>query len=229
MAMESTVLQAANGRGRDFMTERVYESTSVPFHCRRCGNCCRNIKGQLLVEPMDAFYMARSLKCGDMGEFYDNYTEPTLLGELYPVFLMKTTGADDACIFLKDSQCSIYESRPRTCRLYPFSVKPNISERTFSYIQTWDQHAIHYVGLPVSVNTWMDENFDEEAKLFKLAEYQAIPELASLLQRLPLDKKTRFYSQVIFLHYFNYVFDQSFLLQHSANLAELKRRLLRAL
>lgn len=75
----------------------------------------------------------------------------------------------------------------------------------------------------------MEKNLNEEARAFLLAEYRMLPKLAALLQQMPLDERLQFYSQVIFLHYFNYDFDKSFLLQHSANLGELKRRLERAI
>lgn len=210
------------------MIEHVFENTKVRFQCRRCGNCCRHVKEQILVESMDAFYMAKHLGCHDIGKLYNNFTTPTLLQELYPAFLMKVSGPDDACIFLKNGQCSIYEARPRTCRVYPFSVCPDVLNRSFGYIQNWDQHEAHFSGPLVRVGTWMEETFDEESRAFLLTEYRVLPKLATLLQRVPPDEQMRFYSQVIFLHYFNYNLNQSFLLQHTANLEELKRRLERA-
>ena len=75
----------------------------------------------------------------------------------------------------------------------------------------------------------MRENFNEEAQAFLLTEYRMLPKLAAMLQQITQDEQMRFYSQVIFLHYFNYDLNQSFLLQHSANLEELKRRLERAI
>ena len=211
------------------MIEQVFENTKVPFQCRRCGNCCRHVREQILVEPMDAFYMAKYLGCKDMGELYDNYTCPTLLQDLYPVFLMQVKDQDDACIFLGDGRCSIYEARPRACREYPFPVNPNVLEGSFCTFQSWDQHSAHFAGPPISVGAWMEKNLNEEARMFLLTEYRMLPELAKLLQRIPLDERLQFYSQVVFLHYFNYDFDRSFLLQHSANLEELKRRLERAI
>lgn len=211
------------------MIEQVFENTKVPFQCHRCGNCCRHVREQILVEPMDAFYMAKYLGCKDMGELYDNYTCPTLLQGLYPVFLMQVKDPDDACVFLEDGKCSIYEARPRTCRVYPFSVNPNVLEGSFCTFQRWDQHSAHFAGPPISVGAWMEKNLNEEARMFLLTEYRMLPELAKLLQRIPLDERLQFYSQVVFLHYFNYDFDRSFLLQHSANLEELKRRLERAI
>ncbi|MFR1480858.1 MAG: YkgJ family cysteine cluster protein [Hydrogeniiclostridium mannosilyticum] len=38
------------------------------------------------------------------------------------VFMLKTVGADDACIFLKDNRCTIHSVHPRACRTYPIAV-----------------------------------------------------------------------------------------------------------
>ncbi len=53
------------------------------------------------------------------------YCEPTpLTDEGYPIYTLKTVGAEASCVFLQGNYCSIYAARPRTCRLYPFSAGP---------------------------------------------------------------------------------------------------------
>lgn len=32
------------------------------FHCTRCGNCCRDLEGELMLEPADAYGLARFLR-----------------------------------------------------------------------------------------------------------------------------------------------------------------------
>ena len=29
------------------------------FQCRRCAGCCRDLEGQLMLEPLDAYRLAR--------------------------------------------------------------------------------------------------------------------------------------------------------------------------
>lgn len=54
------------------------------------------------------------------------YAEPVLLHESgYLVFMLKTVGEDDACIFLKENKCTIHSVNPRACRTYPISVGPD--------------------------------------------------------------------------------------------------------
>lgn len=108
----------------------VHAKDCVDYQCRRCGQCCRHIKDSLMVESLDAYRLANYLRGCDpnictIDDVLTRYCEPMpLTQECFPIFMLKTTGPDDSCIFLKDGLCSIYEARPRTCRLYPFSVGP---------------------------------------------------------------------------------------------------------
>ena len=42
---------------------------------------------------------------------------------------------DGKCLFLKNSQCTIYEIRPLICRFYPFELK-NIGNNKYSFSYT---------------------------------------------------------------------------------------------
>ena len=100
----------------------------VSYHCSCCGHCCRHIENCVMVESLDAYRMAKHLRnqhCGisSTDDVLLRYCEPMpLTDEGYPIYVLKTVGADATCIFLRENQCSIYAARPRTCRLYPFSV-----------------------------------------------------------------------------------------------------------
>ena len=112
------------------MVVSVHAKDCVDYQCRRCGQCCRHIKDSLMVESLDAYRLANYLRGRDpnictIDDVLTRYCEPMpLTQECFPIFMLKTTGTDDSCIFLKDGLCSIYEARPRTCRIYPFSVGP---------------------------------------------------------------------------------------------------------
>ena len=111
----------------DRMAKRVRGKELVHFHCRRCGRCCRNLREQAMVENLDAYRIAKYLKEHghpeiDMATVFDEYTVPVLLPGNFPIFMVKTAGQDEACIFLNGDACSIYPARLRVCRLDPFSV-----------------------------------------------------------------------------------------------------------
>ena len=91
---------------KEFMTKMVPVNLSdrFPFKCRMCGACCRHVRESVPLESLDAFRLAKHLR--DKGENVScvedvlaAYAEPVLLSENgYTVFMLKTVGADDACI-----------------------------------------------------------------------------------------------------------------------------------
>lgn len=81
----------------------------VPFRCR-------DLRGNLMPEQLDAHRLARFLReRGElefMEDFYTKYTYPDMLEGFFPVFLMNTADPDDSCVFLENGRCSVYEARP---------------------------------------------------------------------------------------------------------------------
>lgn len=46
----------------------------VCFHCTRCADCCRDLEGQLMLEPADAYDLARYLRAqGRADSIHDVY------------------------------------------------------------------------------------------------------------------------------------------------------------
>lgn len=103
--------------------------------CTGCDLCCRKYK--IYLFPNEAKAIARKLKI-NYKDFVQNYLDYYI--ELFPyqenmqtdylelnydnkkyfAFLtLALKQKNNACIFLKDSQCSIYNSRPLICRLFP--------------------------------------------------------------------------------------------------------------
>lgn len=199
----------------------------VNFHCRLCGNCCRNLKGQLMPEILDVYCLARCLR--ERGEveyvedLYARYTHVDMLEDCYPVFVMDTTGPDHACVFLKDGRCSIYEARPRVCRLYPFNAFPGQREKAFEFYRSMDRHASHFTDGRILVKDWMYQNLRREDREFLTAESTTLPELGRLLCSLGPERLKENLFQILYYRYYNYDLDQPFMLQYEKNTEELKR------
>lgn len=196
------------------------------FHCRLCGNCCRDLEEQLMPEILDVFHFARYLR--EQGEVeyiedvYNRYTHVKMLEDCYPIFVMNTTGPDNACAFLKDGRCSIYEVRPRTCRLYPFNAFPGQRGKAFEFYQSIDQHAAHYTGGKVLVKDWMYQNLKREDREFLTAESTTLLELGRLLRALSPEQMKENLFQILYYRYYNYDLDQPFMSQYERNMEELK-------
>lgn len=196
----------------------------VTYQCSQCGHCCRHIEGCVMVESLDAYRMAKHLReqhCGvsSTDDVLLQYCEPTpLTAEGYPIYTLKTVGAEAACVFLRGNQCSIYAARPRTCRLYPFSAGPGERGRDFEYCLCFDdnQH-YHFNSGKVLVKDWLYHNFSREDKEFLKQQYLAIPEIGKLMRRIPEELRRASVFKVLFYHYYNFDLDQPFLPQYEQN------------
>lgn len=203
-------------------TKQVELSDRVRFKCKRCGECCRHLAGALLVEPYDAYRIAKHLGMG-LAEFYEKYTTMDKLPEtLYPVFIMNTVGEKNSCIFLKGNRCSIQEVKPKTCRLYPFWVYPVGEDNGFFSYNLSYERSHHPKGTLIRVKDWMQKYFTEEDKTCMKQEFRAVNELAKLLRKIKtLNLKESVQVRVMFLisHYRYYAFelDKSFLEQQFHN------------
>ena len=199
----------------------------VPFRCRLCGNYCRNLRGNLMPEQIDAYRLARFLwERGEveyMEDFYTRYTYPDVLEDFFPVFLINTVDPDDSCVFLKDGRCSVYEARPRVCRLYPFTAFPGQRGKAFHFFQCMDSNSAHFSDGKILVKDWMYQNFSREDREFLTAESGTLLELGRLLKAMSTDGRKENLFQILYYRYYNYDLDQPFMPQYKENTEELKR------
>ena len=82
----------------------------IHFECHHCGACCRNVKDSVPLESLDVYRIARFLQSQNKSldsieHLLSLYAEPVPIHECgYFIYTLKTVGADDACIFLKDNR-----------------------------------------------------------------------------------------------------------------------------
>lgn len=180
-----------------------------------------------MPELLDVYRLARCLRERSEVEYiedvYNRYTHVEMLEDCYPIFVMNTTGSENACVFLKDGRCSIYEVRPRVCRLYPFNAFPGQRGRAFEFYQSMDQHSAHYTEEKVLVKDWMYQNFKREDREFLTAESTTLLELGRLLRALSPEQLKENLLQILYYRYYNYDLDQPLMLQYEKNTEELKR------
>jgi Fe-S-cluster containining protein len=101
---------------------------NVRFKCLRCALCCGDTKNRvrsILLFKIEAGRISRKTS-----KSLDDFAEKVEGFEPY-VYRMKKT-EEGKCVFLKDSSCSIYESRPLICRFYPFQLK-NIKTDRYAF------------------------------------------------------------------------------------------------
>lgn len=199
----------------------VAPSHRFSFHCRQCGECCRHVKESVPLESLDAFRLTKYLR--DRGEpircmddVLAKYAVPVLLHESgYTVFVLKTIGADDSCIFLKNNKCTIHAANPRACRTYPISVGPDVKGGYEQYLSMEQPH--HYHGSQQSVKKWIQKHCSQQDYDFWNIDLGSAQEIARLLRRIPLEMKGRALLHFLRYKYSDFDLDRSFIDQYRRN------------
>lgn len=210
-------------------------STAIPvrpkdwvcFHCTGCADCCRGLDGNLMLEPPDAYDLARVLRAQSRAEsiddLYERYAHADILESNLPIYLMNTAGYDHACVFWANGRCSVYEGRPQMCRIYPFFTFPGEPGHPFEVFQCMDSHAAHFAGGKVLVKDWLRENCPEERRGIMTAEAAVLPALGQMLKRFNFNEDKAALFQVLHYRYYNYDLDKPFLPQYISNMATLQQ------
>jgi len=106
---------------------RLGPNSKFKFECHKgvtCfTKCCSGIR--ITLTPYDVIRLKKRLQLSSE-EFLAIYTEPHLLEKTnLPVVTLKMVDDEkEACPFLREAGCILYEDRPTTCRYYPLGVAP---------------------------------------------------------------------------------------------------------
>ena len=207
----------------------VTPSEQVHFRCKGCGTCCRHVRESVPLDSLDAFRLAKSLRFKDekiqnMDDVFASYAEPVLLdGSGFSVFMLKTCGEDDACVFLKENRCTIHDAKPRACRLYPFTIEPK-EGGGFKYLLSTEQ-AHHFKGASVQAKHWIKKFFPQEDREFLRMDLQSAVEIVQLLRRIPDSEQTRALALFLWYRFSDYDLDRPFLEQYERNNRQLIKML----
>ena len=158
------------------------------FRCTECGNCCsdtivpithddvaRLVKGTgLRARDVATFYTAADFDDGGEGLQFIN-----LDGGRRTLGLRKRFDKDndrDACAFFKGDRCSVYEHRPVTCRVWPFTLRFDASGRRVSHLSINPALPCPYEldgknSLPELVAHWRWDDRQDDAWGAKVSEW----------------------------------------------------------
>lgn len=214
-----------------FNVKPLGKKEQFQFKCTRCGDCCRGIKESVMLESFDAYRLAKLLRQTDpsikmMEDMLLKYADAIPLTDNgFPIYVLKTLGEDDTCVFLRENCCTVYAARPRPCRLYPITVGPGEHGREFEYLLCREKPH-HFVGGMVRTKDWLRENFKQEYQDFVRAEYEAIKKISWLMRKIPEALQPRAIVALLFARYYNFDLDCSFLPQYSENMKQLEGSLM---
>ena len=197
----------------------------VRFRCKKCGECCRNVKAAIMLEPLDAFNLAENLSI-NICDVYSKYTESFILSEdvFYPIFTLKTIGPKQSCVFLKGNRCAVQDAKPRTCRMYPFWIAPEDGGLSY-HLSTERMH--HMKGSLIKVKDWVKSNCtNEDAETLK-SDIKTMAELALLIREAQNAgvKDDEIIKLTLMFRYMNFETGKPFLKQKYLNDAILIKKL----
>jgi Fe-S-cluster containining protein len=92
---------------------KLWYEKGLSFKCTECGGCCGKEPGYVWLKDTDIEKMAARL---DVSKEFFLKTYARFVSGRYS--LIEKPNYD--CIFLENNRCSIYESRPKQCREFPF-------------------------------------------------------------------------------------------------------------
>lgn len=204
----------------------VSNGERVPFRCRLCGGCCRHTADSIMLEPLDIYRLSRYLQergeiTGGPEDVLDRYAHPYVIADGYPAFVLNTEGAERSCIFLHDGRCSVYEARPRVCRLYPFGVAPGSRGRDFNYYLCTD-HPHHFGSGSVKAGEWFSANFSKEEREYLKADYDFLAVMGKKIRSMGEERFKKNLFQFLYYRYCNFDLRQPFLPQYYRNVEALK-------
>lgn len=183
-----------------------------------------------MLESLDAYRLAKFLRKTDpsiqmMEDLLHKYADPIPLTDTgFPIYVLKTLGDDDTCIFLRENGCAVYAARPRTCRLYPITVGPGENGQEFEYLLCREKPH-HFVGGTVRTKDWLRENFKQEDQAFVRAEYEAVAKQGRLIRKIPEQNQPRAIVAMLFARYYNFDLDAPFMPQYQNNMQQLEKQL----
>ena len=84
--------------------QSVWNYYTKNFQCRKCGGCCRGDIGtkRIMVDSMDIKLIAGTTKFSNVRSLVEEGALPI------------------PCLFLSENSCTIYHSRPKACRSFPW-------------------------------------------------------------------------------------------------------------
>lgn len=219
------VINSSWNPGGELNIEQLQPNDTFRFACSNCCECCRDVKNAVMVEPLDLFRIAKHT-WRSLEEASEQFTEASMLAWGYPILTLKTKSFMDTCIFLKNNRCSIHDSKPRACRLYPIIVGPNDSNNSLISLIDVKRNRNHARGQTYHAKDWLFVYLSEEDRRFIHADYRFAGEFAKLAKKIHKRQEEKV-KTLMFLHrYFMFDTDLDFIGQFNRNMAVLKNELI---
>ena len=217
------------------MENKLGLEDSFTFNCKGCGSCCRD-REDILLSPHDIYRGSKHLNIKPF-EFFEKYCE-TYIGQnsklpiirLRPkptpyllVFRDPKKRAASICPLLSGGLCSVHQSKPRCCALFPLGRFCNSKTKEIHYGVNDAKCGAN--GKSTTVREWLAAfnipHNEEEYIIWS----SFVTDMVILMKKLESwTEKTKRMIWDVFLNlaYFQYDMSKDFLPQLKTNLAKLR-------
>jgi Fe-S-cluster containining protein len=107
----------------DRIVHRLHDEISGKIDCLLCGNCCSRLAPRLDREEVETLALLEDINPESYIEKYCELDFGEINLETIP------------CRYWEDNKCSIYEHRPKECRLFPYTRKDDFISKLYSMIK----------------------------------------------------------------------------------------------
>ncbi len=120
----------------DFTLDVIIPEVEKNIDCTQCGNCCRQLQPGLSEEEISGLSSIKNINVEDFKNQFTAREKGTMIQYM----------TARPCVFLNQNICSIYESRPHSCKDFPYIDESRIK-------MYWKRVMEYYKICPIVFNT----------------------------------------------------------------------------
>jgi len=122
-----TFLKGKDSVKIDSIVHRLHKEITAQIDCTLCGNCCCQLKPEVYEKDVETLAQIEKITPEN---YIDLYCEKDEFGDVF----LKTM----PCRYLVGKKCSIYESRPKECRGFPYTDKKGFISRLLGMLNFYE-------------------------------------------------------------------------------------------
>lgn len=199
------------GRLEDFSDGKLYKSTDMVrancLDCKGCSSCCHDMGNTIQLDPLDVHRLSLHFQKSWEELLAMGVIELQMVdGLILPNMAMREK--DNACYCLNEQgRCSIHESRPGICRLFPLGRY--YENGSFSYFLQ-SQECPFPNKTKIKVSKWVDTEMLRQYEEFVTHWHYFIKEIGEMLQQATQEERKKVTMAILQYFYGNTYGNQEF-------------------
>lgn len=181
------------------------------FDCKMCGNCCRNRTSPILITGIDVFRLARALEVEPV-QVVSQYTKSYIGADSHIPLIYLAERDDGSCKFLRKGRCTVQESKPITCAIFPLGRYIINNESEYQYFKQ-DSLGCQCEGIDNkewTLKEWLDNYQIQQLDSMSLAWNKLLIGITRFTCKLETPMSNEMLNMVAKILYYNYDTSKSF-------------------